>query len=146
MAISFAVSAVPLRQFDSPDMRTDIQLKVKEGIEVGHGKPGFRLSLSGWKPGAEFDVYALDVDGTRVTLAPGVKADAKGSARVLIPYESTGLHPGPWIIGVTGKDVDRAERLVIPRVSRGKHGWRLDFRSAEKQNPAPPAKDGGAGH
>src|SRR5690242_10063967 len=92
-------SATPLRQFDTPDMRTDIQLEVKEGIDVGHGKPGFRLSVSGWRPGAGFDVYALDVDGTRVALASGVTADAKGAALVLIPYESPGLHPGPWVIG-----------------------------------------------
>lgn len=137
MMSAAAASAAPLQKFDSPDMRTDIQLQVKEGIDVGHGKPGFRLSLSGWKAGEEFDVYGLDVDGTHVALAPGEIADKQGAATVLVPYESRGLHPGPWIIEVTGKDADRAERLVIPRVIHGKHGWRLDFRAAEKQNPAP---------
>ena len=95
------------------------------------------MSLRGWMAGAIFDVYALDVDGTRVTLAPGETADGKGAALVLVPYETKGLHPGPWIIGVTGKDVDRAERLLIPRVIHGKHGWRLDFKGTAKQNPAP---------
>jgi hypothetical protein len=133
-----------LQKFGSPDMRTDIQLQVKEGIDVGHGKPGFRLSLSGWKPGAAFDVYGLDADGTHVELDSGA-VDRKGAATVAVPYEASGLHPGAWIIGVTGKDVDRAERLAIPRVTHGRHGWHLDFSGARKQNPAPPAKGGGAG-
>jgi hypothetical protein len=127
---------------DSPSSLVAVQLRVKEGIDVGGGKPGFRLSLSGWPQGKSFDVYALDTDGTRVSLVSEAMADMTGEAIVSVPYESEGLHPGSWIIGVVGKDLARGERLLIPRVIHGKRGWRLDFKSVSQPqapvtSPAP---------
>lgn len=110
-------------------MRSAIQLQVQEGIDVGGGKPGFKLALSGWPPGAVFDVYALDAGGTRVTLVDNALVSGEGTAQVAIPYESEGLYPGSWIIGVSSKDLTRGEKLLIPRVIHEKRGWRLDFGS-----------------
>jgi hypothetical protein len=127
----WAADTKPLHKVDSPDLRVAIQLHVEEGIDVGGGKPGFRLALSGWPPGAAFDVYALDADGTRVSLVDGALVDTTGAATVAVPYESEGLHPGPWIIGVASKDLVRGEKLLIPRVIHDKRGWRLDFKSPQ---------------
>jgi hypothetical protein len=123
----WAAGTKPLQKVDSPDMRAAINLQVQEGVDVGGGKPGFKLALSGWPPGAVFDVYGLATDGTPVPLVNGATTDAAGTLIVAVPYESTGLHPGEWIIGVSGKGLTRGERLVVPRVIHGKHGWRLDF-------------------
>lgn len=130
--VGWAASTKLLQKVDSPNALIAVQLRVKEGIDVGGGKPGFKLSLSGWPQGKSFDVYALDTDGTRVSLVSGAMADMTGEAIVAVPYESEGLHPGSWIIGVAGKDLARGERLLVPRVIHGKHGWRLDFTSASQ--------------
>ena len=134
---AWAADPTPLHKVDSPDMRRAIQLQVQEGIDVGGGKPGFKLSLSGWPRGAVFDVYALDAVGTRVTLVDSAPVDAEGAAQVAVPYESEGLYPGAWIIGVSSKDLTRGEKLLIPRVIHQKRGWRLDFGSTR-----PPKGDG----
>lgn len=134
-SVSCVAGPTPLQKVESPDMRRVVQLQVREGIDVGGGKPGFKLSLSGWPPGAVVDVYALDADGTRVPLVDGAPVDASGAAKVAVPYESTGLHPGQWIIGVASKELSRGEKLLIPRVIHDKRGWRLDFKSMTP--PAP---------
>ena len=131
----WAVGTKTLHKVDSPDTRSAIQLQVQEGIDVGDGKPGFKLSLSGWPPSAVFDVYALATDGTRVELVNGATTDMTGAATAAIPYESKGLHPGSWIVGVTSKDLARGESLLVPRVIHGKRGWRLDFKSVGQPQP-----------
>jgi|GEM_PF-5500733 len=136
MPMSSAANTKLLQKADSPTALRAVQLQVKEGIDVGGGNPGFKLFLSGWPQGLSFDVYGLDADGTRVPLVNGAMADDVGAAIVAIPYESEGLHPGSWIIGVVGKDLAKGERLLVPRVIHGKHGWRLDFKSIS-QLPAP---------
>jgi len=128
-ATCFAAGGKPLQKVDSPDTRSTIRLQVQEGVDVGRGRPGFKLALKDWPPGVSCDVYALATDGTSVPLATGVMTDAAGAASVAIPYESAGLYPGSWIIGVSSKDLSRGERLLVPRVIHGKHGWRLDFKS-----------------
>jgi hypothetical protein len=133
----WAADTKALQKVDSPDMRMAIRLKVQEGVDVGAGKPGFRLSLSGWPPGIVFDVYALAADGTRVPLVSGAMTDAAGTAVVAVPYESEGLHPGSWLVGVASKNLVRGERLLVPRVIHGKSSWRLDFKSLSQPPPAP---------
>jgi hypothetical protein len=128
----WAANTKLLQKVDSPNSLVAIQLQVQEGIDVGGGKPGFKLSLSGWPQGISFDVYALDTDGTRVSLVSGAMADVTGEAIVSVPYESEGLHPGSWIIGVAGKDLAKGERLLVPRVIHGKLGWQLDFKSVSQ--------------
>lgn len=128
-AAGWAANTKLLQKVDSPTALRAVQLQVKEGIDVGGGNPGFKLFLSGWPQDTSFDVYGLDADGTRVPLVNGAMADMVGAAIVAIPYESEGLHPGSWIIGVVGKDLAKGERLLVPRVIHGKHGWRLDFKS-----------------
>ena len=138
-AAGWAAGAKLLQKVDSPTSLVAVQLRVKEGIDVGGGKPGFTLSLSGWPQGKSFDVYALDTDGTRVPLVNGSMPDVTGEAIVSVPYESEGLHPGSWIIGVARTDLARGVRLLVPRVIHGKHGWRLDFKSVgqTQANPGP---------
>src|SRR5579872_5529352 len=108
-ATDWAAGAKPLQKVDSPDIRSLIQLQVQEGIDVGGGKPGFELALSGWPPGASFNVYALDPVGTHVSLVEGARTDQDGAATVAVPYEAEGLYPGYWIIGVTSKTLTRGE-------------------------------------
>ncbi len=146
-AHAWAASSKVLKKTDSLDLRTGIRIDVKEGLDLG-GKPGFKLALSGWTPGAGFAVYGLDTEGDSVALVPaeaGRAADAAGRAAVNILYETPGLHPGQWVIEVSGKGTDRAESLSIPAVVHGKHGWRLDFQAARDwdarhpgETPAPP--------
>jgi hypothetical protein len=131
-AAGWAANTKLLQKVDSPSALVAMQLRVKEGIDVGGGKPGFELFLSGWPQGKSFDVYALDTDGMRVPLVDAAMADMTGEAIIPVPYESEGLHPGSWIIGVVGKDLGRGERLLVPRVIHGKHGWRLDFKSVSQ--------------
>lgn len=128
----WAAGTKPLQKVDSPDIRSAIQLQVQEGVDVGGGKPGFKLSLSGWPPGASFNVYALDPVGTHVSLVEGARTDQDGTAVVSVPYEAEGLYPGYWIIGVTSKNLTRGERLLVPRVVHSKRGWRLDFKSSSQ--------------
>lgn len=135
-AACWGAGTTPLQKVDSPDMRRAIRLQVQEGVDVGGGRPGFKLFLSGWPPGAVFDVYALDAGGTRVSLVDGAQVDATGAAMAAVPYESEGLHPGQWIIGVSSKDLSRGEKLLIPRVIHDKRGWRLDFQPP-RQGQAP---------
>ena len=138
-ATGWATDTKALQKVDSPDMRAAVQLQVQEGIDVGGGKPGFKLTLCGWPPGASFNVYALDPVGTHVSLVDGARTDQDGAATVAVPYEAEGLYPGYWIIGVTSKNLTRGERLLVPRVIHGRHGWRLDFKSSNQsqssQNP-----------
>lgn len=131
-ATSWAANTKLLQKVDSPTALRAVQLQVKEGIDVGGGRPGFILSLSGWPQDLGFDVYALDAVGTRVPLVNAAMADSVGAAIVTIPYESEGLHPGSWIIGIVGKDLAKGVRLSVPRVIHGRHGWRLDFKSLER--------------
>jgi hypothetical protein len=135
-ATGWAANIKLLQKVDSPTALRAVQLQVKEGIDVGGGNPGFKLFLSGWPQDTSFDVYGLDADGTRVPLVNGAMADMVGAAIVAIPYETEGLHPGSWIIGVVGKDLAKGERLSVPRVIHGKHGWRLDFKSISQPHAA----------
>ena len=137
-ATGWAAGGKSLQKVDSPDTRSAIQLQVQEGIDVGGGKPGFKLSLSGWPAGASFSVYALDPAGTHVSLVDGAHTDQDGAAVVAVPYEAEGLYPGYWIIGVTSKNLTLGERLLVPRVIHSKRGWRLDFKSADQPQPSQP--------
>jgi hypothetical protein len=137
---SWAANTKLLQKVDSPSALRAVRLQVKEGIDVGGGKPGFKLSLSGWPQGLNFDVYALDTDGIRVPLVNAAMADSVGAAIIAVPYESEGLHPGSWIIGIVGKDLAKGVRLMVPRVIHAKRGWRLDFKSINRPpTPATPS-------
>lgn len=137
-ATGWAAGGKSLQKIDSPDTRSVVQIQVQEGIDVGGGKPGFKLALSGWPAGASFSVYALDPAGTHVALVDGARTDQDGAAVVEVPYEAEGLYPGYWIIGVTSKNLARGERPLVPRVIHGKDGWRLDFKSLAQPQPSRP--------
>src|SRR6201999_2988849 len=43
-ATGWAAGGKSLQKIDSPDTRSAVQIQVQEGIDVGGGKPGFKLA------------------------------------------------------------------------------------------------------
>lgn len=116
-----------------------VYLSTKLVDTLANGQPGLQLMVDGWEPGGEIAVYALD-SACRIVAITSTEhaqlASSDGKATIPIPYEMRGLHPGKWVILVSGTPGMRDDTIFIPKVIYpGENGnkWRLDF---DVGNPA----------
>ena len=117
---------------------TSVHLNAQDAVLLENGDPGFELIIKGWEPSGDFSVYAIDSDGTKLSIVPAEhpqRVDANGAVTISIPYEMRGFHMGRWMIIVAGKPGIHEIQLTIPKVlppeqNGGK--WRLDFDAAEE--------------
>lgn len=111
----------------------NVKIYFDHGIALPWGKPGFRISITGWQPNGDLFLYAISPEGAQLALIPRekpVQADEDGNFTVDIDYARKGIEPGHWMFLAGGKSGIHEFEADMPRIippDAGHPKWRLMF-------------------